>query len=485
MINKHISIYKFEPRWSDRVAWYASAIAATALSWCIWWLSPVLHQDAFVIFILAVVFIARFYGFGPAVVCTFSSALVLDYAVFRPRIDVPLSQNELQRLGLFILISVFVAGLARQRSRAETQADEVRQELAAIVTSSEDAIISFTFDGFVTSWNQGAEALYGYSAAEIIGRPLSVLVPSDRMGELEHNLDRLNREERVGSYETERIHKSGARLQVLMSVSPIRNENGELSGASAIARDISQRKRTEEALRRNERLATAGRLTAAIAHEIRNPLEALINLVYLARRDAAGRDEYLRLAEQEIGRLDSIAQQALGFVREATSPERMDTSKILEEVVQLYLRKLQQSKIRIEKQSQESVEIFGYPGELRQLLSNLILNAMESMKDGGRLRLRVIRMQEKSGDQRQGVRITIADTGSGIPVSSLPHIFEPFYTTKKENGTGLGLWLAYGIVQKHTGWIRVASRTTPGTSTGTVFMVFLPESPAMAATQAA
>src|SRR3954447_8039868 len=270
MINKHISIYKFEPRWSDRVAWYASAIAATALSWCIWLLSPVLHQDAFVIFILAVVFIARFYGFGPAVVCTFSSALVLDYAVFRPRIDVPLSQNELQRLGLFILISVFVAGLARQRSRAETQADEVRQELAAIITSSEDAIISFTVDGFVTSWNRGAEALYGYSAAEIIGRPLSVLVPSDRMGELEHNLDRLNREERVGSYETERIHKSGAHLHVLMSVSPIRNENGELSGASAIARDISQRKRTEEALRRNERLATAGRLTAAIAHEIRN-----------------------------------------------------------------------------------------------------------------------------------------------------------------------------------------------------------------------
>ena len=485
MINKHISIYKLEPRWSDRVAWYASSIAATALSWCIWWLSPVLHHDPFVIFILAVVFVARFYGFGPAVLCTFTSALVLDYAMFRPRIDVPLSQNELGRLGLFILISVFVAGLARQRSRAETQADEVRQELAAIVTSSEDAIIGFTVDGFVTSWNRGAEGLYGYSEVEIIGRPLSVLVPSERMGELENNLDRLNREDRVGSYETERIHKSGARLQVLLSVSPIRNENGELTGASAIARDISQRKRTEEALRRNERLATAGRLTAAIAHEIRNPLEALINLVYLARRDAAGRDEYLRLAEQEIGRLDSIAQQALGFVREATSPERLDAGKILEEVVQLYLRKLQQSKIRVEKQSQESTEILGYPGELRQLFSNLILNAMESMKEGGRLRLRVIRMQEKAGDQRGGVRITVADTGSGIPVSALPHIFEPFYTTKKENGTGLGLWLAYGIVQKHTGWIRVASRTAPGASTGTVFMVFVPESPAMAAVQAA
>src|SRR6185437_16243404 len=212
MIKGHISFYKFEPRWSDRVAWYASAIAATALSWCIWRLWPVMHQDPFVIFVLAVVFVARFYGFGPAVVCTFSSAIVLDYAMFRPRIDVPLSQGELQRLGLFILISVLVAGLARQRSRAETQADEVRQQLAAIVTSSEDAIISFTGDGLVTSWNLGAETLYGYSATEIIGRPLSVLVPTERIGELEKNLERLNREERVGSYETEQIHKNGARL---------------------------------------------------------------------------------------------------------------------------------------------------------------------------------------------------------------------------------------------------------------------------------
>ena len=484
MIKGHISIYRFEPRWSDRVAWYGSAIAATALSWCIWSLSRVMHQDPFVIFILAVVFIARFYGFGPAVVCTFSSALVLDYFMFRPTIRVPISEMELQRLGVFILISVLVAGLARQRSRAETRVDEVRQQLAAIVTSSEDAIMSFTQDGFVTSWNQGAETLYGYGAAEILGRPLAVLVPTDRLGEIEENLERLNREKRVGSYETERVHKNGARLRVLLSISPIRNEKGEIVGASAISRDITQQKRTEEALRRNERLATAGRLTAAIAHEIRNPLEALTNLVYLARRDAAGRDEYLRLAEQDIGRLDSIAQQALGFVRESTAPEQLDAGKLLDEVTQLYLRKLQQSHVTIEKHIDNEAGIFGFPGELRQLFSNLILNAMEAMKDGGRLRLRVVRTHEWSGDQRSGVRVTVADTGSGISPHSLPHIFEPFYTTKKENGTGLGLWLAYGIAQKHTGWIRVASRTTPGSS-GTVFVVFLPESPAIAATQAA
>jgi two-component system CheB/CheR fusion protein len=442
-----------------------------------------MHEDPFVIFVLAVVFIARFYGFGPAVVCTFSSALLLDYAIFRPTLSAPVTELELQRLGVFILISVLVAGLARQRSRAETQADEIRQQLAAIVTSSEDAIISFTVDGIVTSWNQGAQMLYGYTAKEILGRPLAVVVPVERMGELEHNLERLNREERVGSYETERINKSGSRLRVLLSVSPIRNEKGQLVGASAISRDISQQKRTEEALRRNERLATAGRLTAAIAHEIRNPLEALINLVYLARRDAAGRDEYLRLAEQEIGRLDSIAQQALGFVRETTAPEQLDPARLIDEVLQLYMRKLQQNNITIDKRTQENVEILGFPGELRQLFSNLILNAMESMKDGGRLRVRVARTHEWSGEQRPGVRVTVADTGSGIAPLALPHIFEPFFTTKKENGTGLGLWLAYGIVQKHSGWIRVASRTSAGS--GTVFVVFLPESPAMAATQAA
>jgi len=480
MVKRHISIYKFEPQWSDRVAWYGSALAASALSLCIWALSPVMHQDPFVIFILGVVFTARFFGFGPAVLCTFSSALVLDYFVFRPRLGVGASEIEFQRLGIFVLISVLVAGLARQRSRAETRADEVRQQLAAIVTSSEDAILSFTVDGMVTSWNRGAESLYGYSAAEIIGRPAAVLVPTDRMGELE----RLNRAERIGSYETERVHRSGARLRVLLSVSPIRNEQGELVGASAISRDITQQKRTEEALRRNERLATAGRLTAAIAHEIKNPLEALTNLVYLARHDMAGRDGYLRLAEQEIERLDAIAQQALGFVREGASPERMDAGKILEEVVQLYLRKLQTGKVALEKDAGSDLEILGYPGELRQLFSNLILNAMDAMKDGGRMRLRVVRAHEWSNKRRDGVRITIADTGNGIQARDLPHIFEPFYTTKKETGTGLGLWLAYGIVQKHSGWIRVASRTGPGTS-GTVFSVFLPESPAKAATLAA
>lgn len=485
MKNRYNSMYKFEPRWSDRVAWYGSALAATALSWCIWWLSPVIHHDPFVIFILAVVFTARFFGFGPAVLCTFSSALVLDYSMFRQTFGAGVSGNEFQRLGVFILISVFVAGLARQRSRAETEADEARRQMAAIVASSEDAIASFTNDGIVTSWNHGAETLFGYSAEEIIGRPISVLVPPERLEEFANNLARLTREQHVPSYQTERVDKDGTRLTVLLSLSPLRNDQGRSVGASAIARDISSQKRTEEVLRRNERLVTAGRLTAAIAHEIKNPLEALTNLIYLARQDTAARDEYLQRAEHEIGRLDSIAQQALGFVREASLPERMDAGKILDEVVQLHLRKLQANHITIEKESGEYLEIVGYPGELRQVFANLLLNAIDSMQGGGgRLRLRVVRAREWSGDRRSGVRVTVADTGNGISAQDLPHIFEPFYTTKKDQGTGLGLWLAYGAVQKHAGWMRVATRTTAGAS-GTVFAVFLPDSPANASSRAA
>ena len=476
--------HKFEPRWPDRIAWCATALAASALSWCIWRLVPAMHADAFAIFLPAVVFMARFFGFGPAVLCTLSSAAVLDYAVFRRSFGAATSEHEFQRMGIFILLSVLVAALARQRSDSETWADAAREQMASIVTSSEDAICSCTMDGIVTSWNRAAGRLFGYTAEEIIGRPLSVLLPPDRLEEVADNLARLDRKEPVPSYETERIDRHGTRLTILLSISPLRDEQGKLVGASAIARDVSAQKRSDEALRRNERLATAGRLTAALAHEIKNPLEALTNLIYLARQDASGQEGYLRRAEAEIVRLDSIAQQALGLVREnVSSPEPLDAEKILDEVVALYARKLQTGRIRLEKHAGERLEILGYPAELRQVFSNLILNAIDAMQDGGSLRLRVVRTHEWSGDRRPGVRITIADTGKGISPKDLPHIFEPFYTTKRGQGTGLGLWLAYGSVQKHAGWLRVATKTGPGAS-GTVFSIFLPDSPAKASSQA-
>jgi two-component system, chemotaxis family, CheB/CheR fusion protein len=351
---------------------------------------------------------------------------------------------------------------------------ESRQRMAAIVESSEDAILSTTPDGLITSWNPGAETLYGYTAEEAIGRHISFLAPADRIHEISLNTSRLLRGERVGSYETERIRNDGTRVNVLISVSPMRDQAGHIVGCSAIARDISTQKRAEIALRRNEKLAAAGRLAATVAHEINNPLEAVTNLLYLARNDRNKQQEYLARAEREVQRIGAIAQQTLGFVREGTSTTALNVAETLDQVLQLYLPKLNTKRVQIEKKYDPQVEIQGFPGELRQLFSNLIINAVDAMNDGGRLLIRVVRAHDWGNRRRPGVRIVVADTGAGIRRSDISHIFEPFYTTKTDAGTGLGLWLSHGIIQKHGGSIRVRSRTIPGQS-GTAFCVFLPD----------
>lgn len=287
-------------------------------------------------------------------------------------------------------------------------------------------------------------------------------------------MKKLLRGEHIEHHATERIRKDGTRLIVDLSLSPLRNERGEIIGASSIAHDITAQKRAEEALRRNEKLATAGRLAAAVAHEINNPLEAVSNLIYLARQHPENPGQHLEMAEKEVQHVAEVAQQMLGFVRENASPMPLDVSETLDQVLQLYLRRLDGKHIRIEKRYEGHVEIRGFAGELRQLFSNLIINAVDAMDEGGRLTLHVARSCEWSNGRRPGARVTVADNGSGIPPGHMARIFEPFYTTKGDSGTGLGLWLSHGIVQKHGGWIRVRSRTTTGAS-GTVFSVFLPE----------
>jgi two-component system, NtrC family, sensor kinase len=252
-----------------------------------------------------------------------------------------------------------------------------------------------------------------------------------------------------------------------------------LVGSSVIARDITAQKRAEEALRRNEKLATAGRLAATIAHEINNPLEAVMNLLYLAQRSPQHAENYLEQAEKEVQRVAAIAQQTLGFVREPAVAAPLNVSETLEQAVHLYSRKLEQKHIELTRDYDGAVEICGFAGEVRQLFANLTGNAIDATQAGGKLRLRVARRHDWLDGGRPGVRILVVDNGSGIGRNEMQHLFEPFFTTKKDVGTGLGLWLAHGIVQKHGGRIRVRSRTTPGCS-GTIFSVFLPNTPSVA-----
>ena len=466
-------------RWRHWTVRYTAALAVTGVALYIWFLWPVMRQDPFAIFIAAVVVSARYFGFGPALLSTAVSGLAIDYFTFAPRFSFSLSVNDYGRLLVFVAVSVLAASLARQRSRAQTRAEQAQRQMAAMVESSDEAILTGDVNGIITSWNRGAERLYGYSSAEAIGMPVDVLGTPERPDELAGITRKLMRGKSIQHHTSERMRKDGTRITVDISLSPIRNERGVVIGASSIAHDISAQRCSEEALRRNEKLATAGRLAAAVAHEINNPLEAVTNLIYLARHHPEKQDQYLGMAEKEVLRVGAIAQQMLGFVRESSSPLLLNVADTLDDVLQLYLRQLNEKHIQVDKNYDPGVEIRGFAGELRQLFSNLILNALDALDDGGHLSLRVARGRDWSNGNegethRTGARVTIADNGSGIRQHDLTRIFEPFYSTKGDAGTGLGLWLSHGIVRKHEGSIRVRSRTTAGSS-GTVFSVFLPD----------
>jgi PAS domain S-box-containing protein len=462
---------------------YGGAALAVWVALSLWTFSPVLHRHLFTLLLAAVLFTARFLGFGPSVFCSLLSTACLDFFAVSPFFGFAIRSNaDLERLLVFLSLSVFAGSMARQRTLAESRADRSTREMAAVVEYSCDAIYSSSPDGTITSWNRAAENLFGYTAEEVVGSPVAKLVPPERHDEVLRNLVILNHGGHVASYRTERMRKDGTLFPVLLSVSPLQNARGEIIGTSAIARDISPEKQSEEAIRRSEKLATAGRLAASIAHEINNPLEAVLNLLYLARHDPSQTVKYLTMAEHEVVRVAQIAQQTLGFVRDASSKVAMDPAEIMDEILQLYSGKLQGRRIRITRRYRNHLLIEGYSGELRQLLANLVVNAVDAMADEGSLQLRVCTSHDWRSGQN-GVRITVADSGGGIPPGDLHHIFEPFYTTKKETGTGLGLWVSRGIVEKHGGWIRVRSRTsvgrssvgrTSGDATGTVFLIFLP-----------
>jgi signal transduction histidine kinase len=238
---------------------------------------------------------------------------------------------------------------------------------------------------------------------------------------------------------------------------------------------MAQYKQAEEALRKSEKLAIAGRLAASIAHEINNPLESVTNLLFLMRSSTTDVqiEKYAQLAEQELSRVTEIAKQTLQFYREPAPHAPTQVSEVLESVLQLYGPRMASRNISLQKELLQGSPVTAGAGELRQLFANLIGNALDAMRSGGQLRVRTRPAREHSEGRRQGVRISVADTGIGIPHHLRKKVFEPFVTTKGDTGTGLGLWVTSEIVQKHSGRIVMRSCAQPKKS-GTVFHVFLP-----------
>ena len=384
--------------------------------------------------------------------------------------NVRIHSNVFVQDGKFVHTRCFTVDVTEQK-----RADEARLRLGAIVECSEDAIISKNLDGVVTSWNSSAQRMFGYKAEEIIGRSITLIVPPELQQEEARILATLRRGERIEHFETVRISKTGERLDVSLTVSPVKDDDGRIIGAAKISRDIRQRKKLEDALRTTEKLAAVGRLASTIAHEVNNPLEAVTNLIYLAKTHGTASDAvrgFLSGAEEELNRAADLTRQTLGFYRDQTSATRTQIGTHLKHLVSVSSSKAKNKGINIQLEIKQDPEIIAMPGEIRQVLANVLSNAIDAVDYGGLIRVRLSACH-LANRQMPGVRVTFLDTGHGIALSDYSKIFEPFYTTRPAVGTGLGLWICNSIVEKHEGTIRIRSNTTPGRS-WTAVSILLP-----------
>ena len=355
------------------------------------------------------------------------------------------------------------------------RSDDSRFRLAAIVDSADDAIISKNLDGIILTWNEGASRMFGYTSEEMVGQPLLRLIPKDLQYEEVEILRKLRSGERIDHYETVRVNKTGEPVHVSETISPIRNRNGEVVGVSKIARDISDRKRLEKLLIQAEKIATTGRMAATIAHEINNPLESVMNLIFLARQNLLEPKkvlDYLLSAEGELERVSHIARQTLGYYRDTGSPSEVYLHDLIDNVLTVYQSKFLASGITVGRFFNDLRKIVVSKGEMIQILSNIIANSIDSMRHGGTL---TITVRKTSGPSGEGLQTVIHDEGTGISPENLARVFEPFFTTKGNIGTGIGLWVAKQLTERRGGQIAVNSVAGSGTTVSIYLPFALPQ----------
>jgi PAS domain S-box-containing protein len=365
--------------------------------------------------------------------------------------------------------------------------------LAAIVESADDAIITKTLQGVITSWNRGAERMFGYTASEVIGQSVTILIPDDHIDEEPAIIARLRKGERIEHYETVRLRKDGTFIDISLTVSPIRDANNKVIGASKIARDISQRKQVEKTLLEQseayERLYTEAQessrlkeeFLATVSHELRTPLNAVLGWARILR---AG-----RLKEAEVGKaLETIERNAraqaqliddlLDVSRIITGKLRMDVRPIdpngfIEAAIDAVKPAAEARGVRVQKIMDTGVvTVPGDPARLQQVIWNLLTNAIKYTPRGGWVQVRMERVDSH-------LQIVVADSGQGIPQEFLPYVFDRFRqvdqsTSRHHGGLGLGLALVRHLVELHGGSVAAAS---PGPDQGSTFTIVLPVVP--------
>jgi PAS domain S-box-containing protein len=350
----------------------------------------------------------------------------------------------------------------------DSWSDDEAREYATILDLAYDAILVMDLEGILTFWNRGAERLYGWSREEAIGKHAHTLLHTEFPVPVEQMLAAVRVQ---GEWRGELVHanKEGRAVVVASRWTARTDASGRMTGTFEINRDLTEEKQHQEHSRNAERLATLGRLAATVAHEINNPLEVLTNIFYLLKNqsqtDAAR--ALIQEGEAEIKCIAEITNATLRYSRGGVQPVETSLSDILDNVLAMHSGQIRSRGVRVEKRYRTEGKMVARAGEIRQVFANLIGNSLDALPNGGKLRVSL------NADRDRGFRVAIADHGTGIPAAAREKIFEPFFTTKGSSGTGLGLWIARDIVQKHGGSIRVRSYTTLGRS-GTVFMIYLP-----------
>jgi signal transduction histidine kinase len=307
----------------------------------------------------------------------------------------------------------------------------------------------------------------------MIGQSILRLIPENLRYEEDEILRKIRAGEKIEHYETTRVSKGGETREVAVTISPILNRNGEVVGASKIARDISDRKKVERMAIEADKIATTGRMAAAIAHEINNPLASVLNLIFLVRQGGLSKEDtenFLAMAESELERVSHIARQTLGYYRDTGSPSEVHLRDLMGTVLSVYKSKVLSHSIVVDANYTDLRKISVHPGEIVQIFSNVVSNAIDSMSHGGKLSISISKTKEI---ERKGLQIAVNDTGHGIRRDDLDKVFEPFFTTKGNLGTGIGLWVARQLVERHGGQISMSSSIGPDDH-GTNVTIYLP-----------
>ncbi len=356
----------------------------------------------------------------------------------------------------------------------------------ALLDSAGEGIWGVDLQGICTFVNRAACAALGYTPNELVGRNMHEAVhhhhPDGRpYPNAECIVYNVFRQGHAFSNQVDHLfRKDGSVFYAEMSAQPILHD-GATRGAVVTFRDITHARKAEEALRRSEKLAAVGQLASSIAHEINNPLEAVTNLLYLIRnaRSLEEMQGFATQAEAELARVADITTQTLRFHRQQSNAALVDLNETISAILRMYTTRLRSRDIQLHLHLQPSPAAMILEGDIRQVLNNLVRNALDAMPAGGDLHLR-LRSATCPRTGTAGLRITIADTGTGFLPEIREHLFEPFHTSKEVTGTGLGLWISKGIVDKHGGRIGMRSRQphakAPGRH-GTVFAVWIPLQP--------